>query len=105
MGARGGRGTKTLGELVGATAGATLVAGDAGTPIAAITHDSRSGGQNALFVARPGQRYDGTAFVAEAMARGAVAVVSERAVPMVGTAWVHVANARAALADLATAWR
>ena len=68
--ARRARVTKTLGELVGATAGATLVAGDAGTPIAAITHDSRNVGRGVLFVALPGQRYDGTAFVAEAMARG-----------------------------------
>jgi len=97
---------KTLGELVAATPGAQLVAGDPRTVVGAITHDSRAVEPGALFVALAGQRFDGTAFVGEAVRRGAVAVVSERATPTAdGVAWVTVPAGRRALADLAAAWR
>ncbi|HEY7063225.1 MAG TPA: UDP-N-acetylmuramoyl-L-alanyl-D-glutamate--2,6-diaminopimelate ligase [Chloroflexota bacterium] len=96
---------KTLGELARAIPGARLVAGNLGTAIAAITHDSRAVTPGALFVALPGQRYDGTAFVPDAIRSGAVAVVSEREEPVPGVAWVRVRAARPALADLAAAWR
>src|SRR5579883_1958478 len=102
----GGAVPKTLGELVAATPGAQLVAGDPRTVVGAITHDSRAVEPGALFVALAGQRFDGTAFVGEAVRRGAVAVVSERATPTAdGVAWVTVPAGRRALADLAAAWR
>jgi UDP-N-acetylmuramoyl-L-alanyl-D-glutamate--2,6-diaminopimelate ligase len=97
--------TKTLGALMRATPGARLVAGDPATRIVAITHDSRAVGPGALFVALPGQRHDGALFVGQAVARGAVAIVSERAEPTAPVAWVVVPAARAALADLAAAWQ
>ena len=94
-----------LAALVRSTPGARLVAGDPETGIAAITHDSRAVGPGALFVALPGQHYDGTAFVGDAVRRGAAAVVSEHAEPLAPVPWVVVPTARAALADLAAAWR
>jgi UDP-N-acetylmuramoyl-L-alanyl-D-glutamate--2,6-diaminopimelate ligase len=96
--------TKTLSELVRAVPGASLVAGDPRTSIGGITHDSRAAGPATLFVALPGQHYDGTAFVEDAVRRGAVAVASERAKPLGSVAWVQVPAARPALADLAAAW-
>jgi UDP-N-acetylmuramoyl-L-alanyl-D-glutamate--2,6-diaminopimelate ligase len=53
-------------------------------------------------VAIPGQRADGVTFAADAIARGAVAVVSESPAPS-GTQvpWLVTANARMALAELA----
>jgi UDP-N-acetylmuramoyl-L-alanyl-D-glutamate--2,6-diaminopimelate ligase len=100
----GGRVAITLGELVRATPGARLVAGDAGQSVESLTHDSRCVGKNALFVALPGQRFDGTAFVPDAVRRGAVAVVSEQATPTAPVAWVVVPAARPALAEVAAAW-
>jgi UDP-N-acetylmuramyl pentapeptide synthase len=43
-----------------------------------VAYDSRKVEPGALFVAIPGQRYDGHDFVTDAVARGAVAVVVER---------------------------
>ena len=95
---------RTLGELVRAVPGATLVSGRSESVISAITHDSRAVEPGALFVALAGQRFDGSAFVADAVQRGAVGIVSERAEPTAPTAWVLVPSARQALADLAAAW-
>jgi UDP-N-acetylmuramoyl-L-alanyl-D-glutamate--2,6-diaminopimelate ligase len=96
--------TKTLGELVRAVPGASLVLGRSDTPVTAITHDSRAVRPGAAFVALAGQRFDGTAFVSDAVRRGAAVIVSERAEPMGPVAWVRVHSARRALADLAAAW-
>lgn len=94
----------TLGALVRATPGARLVTGAATLPISGLTHDSRAVAPGYLFVALPGRRYDGLAFVAEAVRRGAVAVASEQPTPTAPVAWVAVPHARRALADLAAAW-
>ena len=95
---------RILGELVRATPGARLVRGDEALPIAGLSHDSRAVSAGALFVALPGRRYDGAAFVADAVQRGAVAVASEDPAPRAAVAWVAVPRARHALADLAAAW-
>jgi UDP-N-acetylmuramoyl-L-alanyl-D-glutamate--2,6-diaminopimelate ligase len=50
----------------------------ASLPIAAVRVDSRLVGAGDLFVAVPGTRVDGAAFVADARRRGAVAVVCDR---------------------------
>ncbi|HEX5855589.1 MAG TPA: Mur ligase domain-containing protein, partial [Thermoanaerobaculia bacterium] len=51
----------------------------AGTPgdpeILGITHDSRAATQGTLFAALPGLKADGRRFLAEAVARGAVAAL------------------------------
>ena len=68
-----------------------------------IAYDSRQVNPGTLFVAIRGEKTDGNKFVADAVARGAVAVISEQAKPGTlppGFAWVQVADARKALAIL-----
>ncbi len=72
--------------------------------VSSITHDSRAVSKGAVFVAIPGQRTDGSRFAAEAVKKGAIAVVSESEAPSgiaEGVCWLHATDARAALADLA----
>ncbi len=103
----------TLGELIG-TAGlapplglARAAADDAalGRAVKGVAYDSRKVGAGALFVALKGQRMDGAQFVPQALARGALAIVSEAEPPAdLKTAWVVVPDARQALAVLADAF-
>lgn len=53
----------------------------AGLEIAGITADSRSVGPGYLFAALPGSRVDGRAFIGDAVARGAVAVLAPDGTP------------------------
>ncbi len=48
------------------------------TPVTGVTHDSRRVQPGFVFVALPGERHDGHAFVSDAVARGAAAVVGAR---------------------------
>jgi UDP-N-acetylmuramoyl-L-alanyl-D-glutamate--2,6-diaminopimelate ligase len=74
----------------------------AAASVTAVTYDSRKVTGGAIFVALRGLQNDGTAFAQEAIARGAVAVVSEAAAPSgVPVPWIHVSDARNALAALA----
>jgi UDP-N-acetylmuramoyl-L-alanyl-D-glutamate--2,6-diaminopimelate ligase len=50
-----------------------------GVPLADLTADSRTVKMGSIFVAYPGTALDGRAFIAEAIARGAAAVIWERA--------------------------
>ncbi len=82
-------------------------------PVTAVTPDSRDVTPGTLFVAIPGTRIDGAAFIDEAVQKGAVAVITEshslppergqregaRAVPVIETP-----NARLALSRLAAAF-
>ena len=69
---------------------------------AGVEYDSRKAKPGSVFVALPGQKADGAAFASQAIASGAVAIVSERERPEnVAAPWVVVANARLALAHLA----
>jgi UDP-N-acetylmuramoyl-tripeptide--D-alanyl-D-alanine ligase len=85
------------------------------TLIQAVRTDSRSVVPGDLFIALKGEKFDGTAFLAQAQAQGAVAVLFEAShieqgehlqyltpisVPALG-----VPNARAALGTLAAQWR
>jgi UDP-N-acetylmuramoyl-L-alanyl-D-glutamate--2,6-diaminopimelate ligase len=75
-------------------------AGDA--PVSEVSYDSRRATSGSVFVALRGQKNDGTQFAAQAVARGAVAVVAD--VPDPGgfnVPWVVVPDARLALAVLA----
>src|SRR5581483_9507779 len=102
------RAAMTLGELVktARTLGpdaAQIVAraGAADTPVRSIAHDSRAVAPGTVFVAVPGQRADGAAFADQAIARGAVAVVSELHAPAgVKAPWIRTPDARLALAEL-----
>ncbi len=74
------------------------------TEITTVTYDSRQAAAGSIFVALQGVHADGGTFVRDAVARGAVAVVSEAAAPAnAGVAWFRVPDARLALAGLAAA--
>jgi UDP-N-acetylmuramoyl-L-alanyl-D-glutamate--2,6-diaminopimelate ligase len=75
---------------------------DANPAITDITEDSRRTGPGVLFVAVPGTMLDGHAYIADAVSRGAAAVVAERtgAIPL-GVPVVRVPSSRKALAVLA----
>lgn len=67
-----------------------------------LTYDSRRVVPGSLFVAIRGFQRDGNAFIPEALARGAVAIVSENPCPPdFPRTWLQVADARQALAELA----
>ncbi|HEX6509633.1 MAG TPA: Mur ligase family protein, partial [Chloroflexota bacterium] len=70
-----------------------------------ITYDSRQVSPGALFVAVPsvgaGPESGGTTHIHEAVARGAVAVVTESDTEVDGISTIRVPDARTALADLA----
>ncbi len=71
-------------------------------PVTGIAYDSRAVKPGNVFVALKGQHADGTAFVRQALERGAVAVVSETAAPEgAHVAWASATDARHALAVLA----
>ncbi len=101
----------TLGELFRSVAGrppfpdATPALRSSEAAVSAIAYDSRQVTAGAVFVARRGTRADGTAFVRDAVSRGAIAVVSEAPAPADVTAdWVQVSDGRLALAALAAAF-
>lgn len=66
--------------------GWTPAAGAAGIEVAAVADDSRTVRPGTLFVARPGAKSDGREFVADAVRRGAVAVIHAGADPCEGLA-------------------
>ena len=68
----------TLGEiLAGVRLKEAIPPELAGAGIRGLEYDSRRVGEGFLFFAFPGSRADGRQFAGEALARGAVAVVSE----------------------------
>jgi UDP-N-acetylmuramoyl-L-alanyl-D-glutamate--2,6-diaminopimelate ligase len=80
-------------------------AADGDPDITAINADSRQVKPGSLFVAVRGDTRDGHDFIAEALARGAAAIVAERPLPHVPTLpYVTVPDTRPALAWLAAAW-
>jgi len=72
--------------------------------IAQITADSRQVTPGALFVAYPGVNVDGARFIPEAIARGAIAIVTESPISNLQFPIILVPNARSALAYLSAAW-
>ena len=72
--------------------------------ISALCVDSRKATPGCLFVAVSGRQQKGTDFVRDAVARGAVAVVSEEELEDGGFSRVVVGDARKALAELACAY-
>ncbi len=102
-------GTLALGSLAAAVPGARLH-GAAATAIASLALDSRRLPPGALFVALRGERVDGHAYLAAAVAAGARALVIDDAyaaahgVPNSGLATLIVADTRRALSSLANAF-
>ena len=96
----------TLGELAREIHGEVSVHGDAGVRLLGVHHDSRRVGPSDLFVVRKGETSDGARFLADAEARGAVAVCAVRgeidpAATKLPILWVQ--DARIALAQAAAA--
>lgn len=75
----------------------------ASVPISGVTLDSRRVESGTLFAALSGQHVDGIEFVGDAVARGAAAILAERASPHLAVPQLLVHAGRPALA-LAAAW-
>jgi len=99
--------TIELATLLRRLPASTQVNGDATRLITGVTIDSRAVVPGALFVALRGERADGHAYLSQAVAKGAIAVVVEAArapsVPAHVTV-VHVPDTRRALSALAAAF-
>ena len=94
-------GTMRLSALLHGTGARGDLAGD--PDITGVTGDSRQVIPGALFCALPGAQRDGHDFAAEAVRRGAVAVVAERPVDCAPALLVLVPSARRAMALAAAA--
>jgi UDP-N-acetylmuramoyl-L-alanyl-D-glutamate--2,6-diaminopimelate ligase len=88
-----------LGEILSGAAPIEPLAPElAQAPVSAIEYDSRRVSPQSLFFAFPGSKADGREFARDALARGAVAVVSESpAPPDLAARWIQVAHGRQAL--------
>jgi UDP-N-acetylmuramoyl-tripeptide--D-alanyl-D-alanine ligase len=97
----------TADDLLAATGGRLVARSD--RPIRGGAVDSRIVQPGELFVALPGERTDGHAFLADAVARGAAALIVSRPIPdpsaLGDVTIVRVADALAALGAVASAWR
>jgi UDP-N-acetylmuramoyl-L-alanyl-D-glutamate--2,6-diaminopimelate ligase len=82
-----------------------VCSGDLSVDAGSIAYDSRRIKAGTVFVALRGGKADGHDFISKAIEAGASAIVAETAPPEdCHTAWAHVKNCRAALADLAAAY-
>jgi UDP-N-acetylmuramoyl-L-alanyl-D-glutamate--2,6-diaminopimelate ligase len=71
--------------------------------VSGLAYDSRRVVAGNVFVALMGERADGSTFAPEAIAKGAIAVVSDRVAPaQAPVPWTHVADGRLALSVLAS---
>jgi len=92
----------TLMELAAVLPGAEIGPSARGLEVARVTADSRSVRPGDLFVAIRGARFDGLDYAADAVRRGAVAVVADCPAPEgAPVAWIPVADPRRALARMA----
>jgi UDP-N-acetylmuramoyl-L-alanyl-D-glutamate--2,6-diaminopimelate ligase len=82
------------------------LAGDPETDVSSVVYDSRKAGPGSLFVAVSGERFDGAAFIDDALNAGAAAVVYEEmdGEPVPGVAFVKVGDSREALAEISAAF-
>ncbi len=74
----------TLAELARELPGEITIEGDASTRIFGVQNDSRRVIADDLFVVRRGEKHDGRAFVPQAIARGARAILVEHGLPLDG---------------------
>lgn len=94
----------SLAEAQALLPGSTLV-GDGTTGFARVHSDTRTLQPGDLFVALRGERFDANDFLAQAKACGAVAALAERGLAEAGLPGLLVPDAKAALGQLASAWR
>jgi len=90
----------TLQEVLGDLA-VLQTEGDLSPVVSGVQYDSRQVGSGDIFVAMTGLQADGHRYVAQAVRRGAVAVVcSQAGIDAGSAALIQVANTRSALAQL-----
>ncbi len=85
-----------------------LIQGSPAASFQRVNTDSRQALAGDLFIALPGEHFDGHGFVGEVAKKGAVAVVVERGRPLAsppGCAVIQVENARQAFGQLGAAYR
>jgi len=94
--------------LAGVTLREALTPKLAGLEVTGLEYDSRRVGKGFVFFAFAGSRVDGGQFAQDALAKGAVAIVSESPQPVeiagaggAGGTWIHVEHGRHALATAA----
>lgn len=82
--------------------GAELLSESGNVPVAGVEYDSRRVRPGTVFVAMKGETSDGNRFIDQAIAAGAVAIVTDSATetPRPAVAWAQVVNGRRALARL-----
>lgn len=95
---------RSLAELTRRLSGAEVPPDAADTRVRGIAADTRRLRPGELFVALPGRRSDGAAFIEDAVARGAAAIVARRDVGPLRVPVVRVDDPRGALAELSAAW-
>ncbi len=96
---------KTLAQLMCELPGARVVGDAAHAGVLRVHTDTRSLRPGDLFVALRGERFDAHDFLPQAVAAGAVAAIAEQGLAPAGLCGVEVPDARAALGQLAAAWR
>ena len=105
---RGPHAGMSLGSLLaeaGIGSGGGLDARSLAATVTGVHFDSRDVTEGGVFVAVPGERFDGAHFADEACARGAAFVVAQGVPPTTAAQpWIRVPDARAALAALAAAY-
>jgi UDP-N-acetylmuramoyl-L-alanyl-D-glutamate--2,6-diaminopimelate ligase len=88
----------TLADLVREGIPGRVLHGDPRTEIGGVHHDSREVAPRDLFVALPGRDADGARFAADAVARGAAALLTEHELPALAVPQLVVSDARRWLA-------
>ena len=96
---------KTLAQLMCELPGARVVGDAAHAAVLRVHTDTRSLRAGDLFVALRGERFDAHEFLPQVGAAGAVAAIAEHGLAAAGLCGVEVPDSRAALGQLAAAWR
>ncbi|PXX49988.1 UDP-N-acetylmuramoyl-tripeptide--D-alanyl-D-alanine ligase [Aquitalea magnusonii] len=85
-------------------AGGILVGGDGSARLARVVTDSRAVQPGDLFVALKGERFDAHDFVADVLARGALAALVDESFALEAASLIKVDDTRLALGRLAAGW-
>jgi UDP-N-acetylmuramoyl-L-alanyl-D-glutamate--2,6-diaminopimelate ligase len=82
--------------------GAEVLSQSGNPTVNGVEYDSRRVGEGSVFLAMKGESSDGSRYIDQAIAAGAVAIVTDSASeqPRPGVAWAHVPHGRRALARL-----